>query len=457
MSSELSERRAALIAVTLTSFLTPFMVSSVNIALPAIGNEFSLDAVMMGWVPTSYLLAAAIFLLPFGRFADLYGRKRIFAIGISVYTVSALVLAFVPSVFPLIALSAAQGIGATMMFGTGMAILTAVYPAGERGKVLGIVTAAVYVGLSTGPFVGGLLTHYFGWRSIFLVNLPLGLIALGFALWNLKADNPERAGVRYDFGGATIYGLSLGAMMLGFARLPGIVGAVLLPAGMISLVFFYRWELGRSRALLPVHILRGNAAFLFSNLAALINYSATFSVGFLLSLYLQYIQGLTPEKAGTILVAQPIVMAAFSPLAGRLSDRIEPRVVASIGMALVSLGLVSFAFVNHETSMISLVAGLMILGLGFALFASPNTNAVMSSIDRQHYGVASAVLGTMRLTGQMFSMALATLIFTVVIGRVKILPDVYPQFLHSVHIAFVIMATLCAVGVFVSLKRGRVR
>ena len=189
----------------------------------------------------------------------------------------------------------------------------------------------------------------------------------------------------------------------------------------------------------------------------MINYSATFAVTFLLSLYLQYIKGFTPQHAGFILVAQPVVMAVFSPLAGRLSDKIEPRIVASLGMGLSAAGLFLFTFLSPATPVGFIVGGLMLIGFGFALFSSPNTNAVMSSIDRRFYGVGSATLGTMRLTGQMLSMGIATVIFALHIGSARIAPENYPQFLASVRTAFILFAALCFGGIFASLARGKVR
>jgi MFS family permease len=206
-----------------------------------------------------------------------------------------------------------------------------------------------------------------------------------------------------------------------------------------------------------VNLFRKNTVFAFSNLAALINYSATFAVGFLLSLYLQYIKGLAEQSAGFILVSQPVVMAVFSPFAGRLSDRIEPRLVASTGMALTAAGLFLLTFLNENTALGFIVAILVLLGLGFALFSSPNTNAVMSSVEKKFYGVASGTLGTMRLTGQMLSMGIAMLIFAVYVGEVQITAQYYPPFLSGIRAAFFIFAVLCFGGVFASLARGRAR
>ncbi|OGW33416.1 MAG: MFS transporter [Nitrospirae bacterium GWC2_56_14] len=450
-------KRAALLIAVLASFLTPFMVSSINIAIPAISRDFHMSAVAMSWVATSYLLTTAIFLLPFGRLADIHGRKRMFTLGIGIYTLASLLLAFSPSTAVLIMLRAVQGFGSAMIFGTGMAIVISVYPASERGRVLGINVAAVYTGLSLGPFLGGFLTQQFGWRSIFLANVPVGLLVIYFVATRLKGEWAEAQGERFDLAGSVIYGLSLVSLMYGLSLLPAWLGGGLVLAGAIGIGTFARWERSAISPLLTMDLFLHNATFAFSNLAALINYSATFAVTFLLSLYLQYIKGFTPQHAGFILVAQPVVMAVFSPLAGRLSDKIEPRIVASLGMGLSAAGLFLFTFLSPATPVEVIVGGLMLIGFGFALFSSPNTNAVMSSIDRRFYGVGSATLGTMRLTGQMLSMGIATVIFALHIGSAPIAPENYPQFLAGVRTAFILFAALCFGGIFASLARGKVR
>ena len=202
---------------------------------------------------------------------------------------------------------------------------------------------------------------------------------------------------------------------------------------------------------------RKNKVFAFSNLAALINYSATFAIMFLLSFYLQYLKGFSPQTAGLILIAQPVVMTIGSPIAGRLSDRIEPGVIASTGMAVLTIGLFFFIFLSEHTSLEFIVAVLIFLGIGYALFSSPNTNAVMSSVERKFYGVASGTLGTMRSLGMMFSMGIVMLIFSVYMGRVQITPEYYPVFLKAMKAAFIVFASLCFFGIFASLVRGKVR
>jgi EmrB/QacA subfamily drug resistance transporter len=452
-----SNKRIALLIATMGSFLTPFMVSSVNIALPLIAEEFAMDAVLLGWVATSFLLAAAMFLVPFGRIADIHGRKRIFTCGILIYTFSSFLCAISTSSALLISFRILQGIGSAMIFGTGVAILTSVFPAQERGKALGINVASVYLGLSLGPFFGGFLAQHFGWRSIFLVNVPLGLLIAALIFWKLKGEWAEAKGESFDFTGSIIYSLTLIAVMYGFSLLPARAGAWLILIGALGIFAFVKWETKQESPVLDINFFRKNKVFAFSNLAALINYSATFAVSFLLSLYLQYIRSLSPQNAGLVLVSQPVVQAIFSPFAGRLSDRIEPRIVASIGMAFTFLGLFLFTFLNERTPLEFILASLILLGFGFALFSSPNTNAVMSSVENRFYGVASGILGTMRLIGQMLSMGIVMLIFALYIGRVEITPEYYPAFLRSVKIAFFIFAFLCFGGIFASLARGKVR
>jgi predicted MFS family arabinose efflux permease len=245
--------------------------------------------------------------------------------------------------------------------------------------------------------------------------------------------------------------------MYGFSLLPEAAGSAAVGVGLIGLWLFFRWERRVESPVLDVNLFLRNRAFSFSNLAALINYSATFAITFLLSLYLQYIRGLSPQEAGIVLVAQPILMAMGSPFAGRLSDRIEPRVVASCGMAILVVGLAFFALLGEGTHLSVIIANLALVGLGFALFSSPNTNAVMSSVERSVYGVAAGTLATMRMTGQALSLGIATLLLGVYIGRVEITPAAYPALLQSIRTTFGVFAFLCVAGVFASLARGRVR
>ncbi|MBN2346185.1 MAG: MFS transporter [Candidatus Aminicenantes bacterium] len=450
-------QRTALLVTSLSSLLTPMMASAVTVAMPAIAGEFAMSAVTLGWVASAYLLAAAVFLLPFGRLADIVGRKKVFALGTAVFSAASLLAGLAPGARLFLAARMLQGMGGAMIFGTGVAILTSVFPPQRRGWVLGINVAATYSGLSLGPFLGGLLTQNLGWRSLFLVNVPVGLLLLAAVCLKLRQEWADSRGESFDWKGSIVYSAMLTALMLGFTWLPGRRGAAMLLAGVAAFPLFLRWESRCVHPIFPARLARGNTVFTFSNLAALVNYSATFAIAFLLSLYLQYIKGFTPQRAGLVLIAQPLVMALFSPLAGRLSDRREPRVVASLGMALCAAGLIAFSFLGPASGLAEVMATLVLVGLGFALFSSPNTNAVMGSVERKQYGVASATLATMRMVGQMLSMGIATLVFSLLIGRARIVPESYPLFLKSMRACFLVFFVLCCGGVFFSLARGRVR
>jgi len=439
----------------MSSFLTPLAFASVNIALPSIGKELSLNAVVLNWVTAANLLAAAAFLVPFGRLADIYGRKKVFLIGIVLNAIASFICSMSNSGGRLILFQAFLGLSNAMIFGTGVAILTSAYPGRERGRALGINVAAVYTGLSAGPFIGGLLIRQFGWRSIFILNSLLCVIIIVTVIWKLKGDWAEAKGEKFDFIGSAIFAIALVAIMYAFSVLPELWGFWLMLFGVLALAGFVKWETRLKHPVMNIGLFRNNTVFAFSNLAALIHYSATSAVSFLLSLYLQYVKGFAPEHAGLILIAQPIMMAIFSPIAGTLSDRIEPRLVASLGMALTTIGLIILIFLGSDTGMLQIIMSLLILGVGFGIFSSPNTNAVMGSVDRKAYGVASGMLGTMRLTGQMLSMGMSLLLFSLFIGRVQITPEYYPMFLKSMKILFTISAVLCFGGIFASIARGK--
>jgi len=450
-------KRSVLFAAALSSFLTPFMGSAVNVALPDIQKQFQIDAIVLSWIASAYILATAIFLIPFGRIGDIYGRKKIFIGGIFVYGGASLFCAAAPAISTLLLFRIVQGVGSAMIFATGIAILTSVFPPEERGRAIGINIAAVYTGLSLGPFLGGFLTQHFTWRSVFFSVAPLSAAAILVCVCKLKGEWAEAKHERLDIVGSVLYGAALAAIMIGFSELPSETGVLCLLGGAAASAVFLRWETKAEFPVIPISLFRYNRTFAFSNLAALIHYSATFAATFILSLYLQYIKEFTPETAGLILAAQPIVMAIFSPLAGNLSDRVEPQIIASLGMGMTSFSLFVLAFLHQGTST-ALIAGVLIwLGFGYALFSSPNTNAIMSSVEKKFYGVASGAVGSMRMLGQMTSMGIAAMIFALYIGKNPITPENYPLFIKSADRAFLVFALLCFGGIFASLARGNLR
>jgi EmrB/QacA subfamily drug resistance transporter len=450
-------QRAALIVATLSSFLGPFMGSSVNVALPSMGRDLAMSAILMGWVNMAFLLAGAAFAIPFGRLGDIYGRKKIFVTGVATFTLASIITALAPSPAAVIGARVLQGFGAAMVLSTGMAILISVFPPEQRGRVLGINVAAVYFGLSSGPFLGGIITHHLGWRFLFWLNLPIGLLLLVVTLVMLKGDFAEDHNARFDLLGALLLGPSLLATMVGFSRLPAPLGIALLLGGLTLLAGFVIHELRTPEPIIDVRIFRHNIVFALSSLAALINYAATFAVVFLLSIYLQKVKQLSPQETGLVLVSQPFVQAVLSPVAGRLSDRIESRIVATVGMGVVLVGLILLNFVGMETSLPWILGCLVLLGVGFALFSSPNTNAIMGSVQRPMYGVASAVVSTMRQVGMTVSMGVVMIVFAAHLGQAEISAGNLPAFVTSMRIVFTVCAVLCFAGIFASLARGKAR
>ncbi len=286
---EAKSKRCVLLISTVASFLPAFMNSSINVALPTIGEEFGMNAVLLGWVATSYLLALAIFLLPLGKVADIHGRKKVFAWGMILFTLFSFLTAISNTTSILIVFRFLHGMSSAMIFGTAVALLTSVFPPGERGMALGINVTSVYVGLSAGPFLGGILTQYLGWKSIFLVNVPAGLVVIALIRWKLDGEWIEAEGESFDWIGSFIYGLVLLFLVYGLTILPSITCLVFVVLGLAGLLAFVHWEGRTPYPVLNLGLFWENRVFALSNLAALINYGATFAVSFVLTLYLQYI------------------------------------------------------------------------------------------------------------------------------------------------------------------------
>jgi EmrB/QacA subfamily drug resistance transporter len=457
MSDYTPQEKSALLVASITSFMGPFVVSSVNVALPSIQKEFNADAVQLSWIATSLLLAVAVTLVPAGRIADIHGRKKIFTWGLVLYTLASLAAAFASSIEMLIFCRVFQGIGSALFLTTGMAIITSIFPPKKRGKAMGIYVSAVYIGLSMGPLVGGILTQNIGWRSLFILVVPMGILSTLITLKYLKGEWADARGEPLDVAGSILYGIAMLALVYGASLLPGKTALYLITAGALCMGVFVWQELRTQFPVVEVRLFARNKLFTFSSLAAMIHYAATFAITFLVSLYLQYIKGLSPQTAGMIIVAQPIMMAIFSPLAGKWSDHIEPRKIASLGMGLTALGLFLLSWIGSDTGLLYITSTLILLGFGFALFSSPNMNAIMSSVEKRYLGIASGTVATMRLIGQMVSMAIAMVMFAVIIGRVEIAPENYSQFIRCVNLSFSIFVGLCVVGIFFSLFRGALR
>ncbi|NUN93483.1 MAG: MFS transporter [Verrucomicrobiae bacterium] len=451
------EARSVLWVVGLASFLMPFGSSSVPVALPAIGHEFGLDTLTLNRVLTVFLMSVSAIFVPAGRYADIHGRRRVFAWGIAIFTVASMGAALATGLVTLLTARVVQGVGAACMATSSTAMIASVYPPGKMGEAQGYNVAAIYLGLSVGPFFGGLMTEHFGWRSLFVSHVVIGGALLYSTARRLRGEWRDAAGEKFDGAGSALYAGVILLLTEGLLDATGPRGWTLLGAGIVGAGVFLRRELRGGNPVFPLDLFRGNVTFTFSNLAALINYAATFAQGFLMSLYLQEVRGMGPALAGTILVAQPILQTVFSPLAGRWSDRMDAGRLASLGMGCCAVGLGMFTCLRQDTSLGLILGGQAFLGIGFGLFSSPNTNAVMSSVGGRRLGAASAILSTMRTNGMVMSMAMVGLVFGARMGNGTLSPETREPFLHDTRVAFVMLTALCLAGIAASLARGKMR
>ncbi len=442
--------------VVATSVALAATLSSVHVALPAIARSLRIDAVLLTWIPMGFLVAAASTVLVFGRLADMFGRKRVFICGAVGICVASVCAATASNGWVLLFARSAQGLAAAMLYATQVAIVSSVYPPERRGHVLGILTSAVYCGLTGGPVIGGWIVHTCGWRWVFLIFLPL---TLGGAWIALRLPDEWRAEAKggIDIAGAAAYAGAIVALMLGVSLLLSVWALLLLCGGGLLLGMFMRRQRRHPEPLFDVELFYTNRIFRLSGLASLIMYTATYANVVLVSLSLQYLQGLNSLKTGFVILAQPAVMALLSPYAGRLSDRIEPRIIASLGMALTGIGLGLLASLSRHSAVGHVVFCLILIGLGFSLFSSPNINAIMGSIDRQQYGSASSAVASMRILGQMCSTGVVALVFALTLGAVEITPARYADLEQALRWSYLISAGLCVPGVLCSMARGRMR
>jgi len=449
-----TSKSAILFSICMAHFLNPFMLSAVGVALPVMGREFSASALQLGLVETSFVLSMAIFLLAMGRLGDIYGRRKIFQMGLLLFAFAGGLISQVNSIEMVIALRFLQGMGGAMVNATTMAILVSAFAPYERGKALGIAIASVYAGISCGPFIGGFLIELFGWRSLFYLMVPFGLLTYLVTRIKIKDEWADSRGEPFDWTGALVYAPSILLLVYGVTHLKdgGFIWGLLILAN-LGLVLFLLIEKRTPYPMLDIRLLLENRVFALSNLAALFNYAATFGVTFFLSLYLQYVKGMGPQQAGTILIVQPIVQTIFSPFFGRLSDRIPAAYVATSGMAFCALGLAVATRLSATSSLPVILLLLVFLGLGFALFSSPNVSMIMGSVAPRHLGVASGLSASMRTLGMLTSMMVITLIFSYTMHGQPVTLETQSAFLDSMRMALLIFCALCVVGIGCSLGR----
>jgi EmrB/QacA subfamily drug resistance transporter len=453
-----TELTGLLITVSLASFITPLIATGVNIALPLISHDFSIAAAHVGWVQTSFLLMYALFLFPFGKLSDRIGKRSIFLTGLLCQIAGFFVASVSSSLTTLLIGMALAGFGSAQVLSVSVPLLTTNYPFKERGKVIGINTAAVYVAAALGPFIGGMLAAYFGWHSLFQIMLPACLLALCIAWFVLPktSSGNDAQKAPFDVFGAFLYIVAAFLVIMGIINIAeGAYAVVILLIGIIVSALCLWWEMKHPDPVFPVNLFRESKIFRNSSLAALINYGSTYAVALLLSFYLQHVKDFSSAVAGTILITQPIVMAILTPLFGKLSDRIDPRILATLGMAIIAASLFVLSLLTSSTPISMIILILIILGCGFSVFASPNMNSIMSSVPDRHAGSASATAGTMRVFGQLISMAVVTIAFSSMLGSVVISKEIADQLLNVQSIVFVALGLFCTIGIWFSYARGK--
>lgn len=442
-------KKDLLIVGILVSFLTPFVRSSINLAIPVLATEFDLSAVFLTWISTIYLLVNAIFYIPFGRIGDIYGRKRIFQYGLIIFTISSFVSAFSISGEMFLFFRIFQAIGNAMIFANLNAMISSAFPVNERGKAFGLTSMSVFVGLILGPILGGVVTEIVGWRTLFYMDTVIGIIA-AYAITRFKYDWIDAKGEKLDIVGSFLLGISLIAILYGFSDFTNKYTLFLVIAGIIGISLFYFVEKRAAFPLINLDLFKIKR-FTFGNITAFINYGAFVSVGFILTLYLQYLKGYSPITAGLIVSVQSVMMVVVSPFAGRLSDKIDPGSVSTVGMVLTTIGVALMTLINFENALYLGGFALIIFGSGIGLFYSSNTKMVMSAVDKKYFGVASATLSNMRSMGQIFGMGIVMVIISTLLGNVEIMPSNYPELIISLRFSLVAIAVLSAIGIFTSM------
>lgn len=453
-------RRAVITVVVITAFITTFTGSALNLSIPDIGSQFGASAGRMGWLVSGYTLSVAAFSVPFGRLADITSRRNVLIAGIALFVACCIAALLSGSMAMLLISRVMQGVGAAMIFSTNTAVLISAFPGEQRGRALGYSLASTYVGLSAGPVIGGALNHNFGWRSIFVFIGILGVVALAAALMKLPAEKrtePHAPGAgrrSFDAAGNVIYMISIFLLMYGLSEAGnGAVYIAVAAAGAAAGIIFVSHEMKSADPVVDIRLFRENKGYAFSNLSAMLNYGATFAISYLISIYLQVVMGYSSQTAGLIMIFQPLIMALLSPVAGRLSDRFSPFRMSSLGMALCAAGTFMFIFTGLQTHLVFIIAALVVTGLGFAMFSSPNTNAVMSCVEKEDYGVASSILATMRSIGHTFSMVIVTITVTVLASDMALADVPADVLIKVIRVSFIVFTAICIAGVFISLKR----
>lgn len=445
--------RNVLLMVFFNAFATPLMLSATNVALPNLANELQLTAVQLSWVPMIYLMAGAMFVLSFGRLADMFGRKRIFILGSASLVISSILAALADSAVHLLAARCLQGVSAGMLYATQIAIISSVFMPPRRGKMIGLTVSIIYFGLTLGPFLGGYLIDQYGWRSSFLFHIPIALLSLFYALVIVKEEWKSEVKLNFDYTGSILYALAIIILCVAVSLLPNLYAYTLIIVSLLFFISFYFHQKNKTIPLLDVNLLSKSRLFSMSCLASLLIYTAIFANVVLISLYLQYIKNESAIVTGVIMMLQPLAMAIVSPLAGKYIEHIEARYLATTGLIILTIALFMLSQLGWQTSTVYIAIALTLTGVGFGLFSSPNVSVIMGAVDKRYLGSANAVVATMRVVGQLTSMILVTSCMTYMIGN-KTIADNLPSLLEAIHLCFFVAIVCSVVAALFSFTRG---
>jgi EmrB/QacA subfamily drug resistance transporter len=391
-------------------------VSIVNIAMPTLKGDFNVSMATIEWVAMAYMLTLTIFLPLFGRLADIFGRSKLYTAGFVVFTVGSLFCGMAPTASFLIGARVLQAIGAGLLQANSIAIITEAFPSTERGKAIGVQGAVQAIAMSVGPFIGGILIAVVGWRAIFYLNIPIGIIGVTAALLILPPSPKVAKKKKIDFIGAISFAAGLGFLVMAFnegAKLGWGSYAIIIYFihAAILLTLFVITELNVEHPLIDLKLFR-NSTFLIGNLTGMLSYYVLFAVLFLMPFYLQNVLNLNVATAGMLLTPIPLAMAVVAPFAGHISDRYGSRIITASGMAVSALACGGLLFSGVSTPVTILVTELIILGVGMGLFTPPNNSAIMGAAPKEKLGVAGGILNMMRSLGLIFGVDISGVIFT---------------------------------------------
>jgi EmrB/QacA subfamily drug resistance transporter len=453
-----------LTTVSLGSLMSTLDGSIVNIALPRIQSDFGIDLTTVEWVVVAYLLVVGSLLLPFGRLGEVLGFKRVYLAGFALFTIASVLCGAAPNELALIAFRVLQAVGAAMNMAMGPAIIARTFPAAERGRALGLNGVSVSVGLSLGPVIGGIITQGLTWRSIFFINAPIGILAILWA-WRILPAEDRRGGQSFDLGGALLSGVGLFCLLLALSEGQGwgwtSFSTLGLMAAFVALAALFLFVEHRAvQPLVDLNLFRSRP-FSAGLVTLVVAFAGLLTASFLLPFLLQQTRGFSPLEAGLLMTPMPLSMALVAPLSGMASDRLGPRIPASLGMAIVVLGLLSLTQLPVDFTLPDLVWRLVLLGVGQGMFGSPNSSAVLGSVPRNRVGTASGMLAQMRVDGQALGIALSAAIVSIrmpvylagVVGKPTV-EATNAALSSAIHDAFVVAAAICAIGVVASLVRG---